>query len=83
MSDKSGPSLPETEPSLSNPTVMFIVNAHLDVSMKAMEWNLDLRKTVTELRQREQGMKDKSDRGKGVVSFPELRKGNVGLMVAT
>jgi membrane dipeptidase len=62
---------------------MFIVDAHLDLSMNAMEWNRDLRKTVTELRQREQGMKDKPDRGKGVVSFPELRKGNIGLVVAT
>src|SRR5258708_13114155 len=62
---------------------MFIVDAHLDLSMNALEWNRDLRKSVTELRQREQGMTDKRDRGKGVVSFPELRKGNIGLVVAT
>ena len=62
---------------------MFIVDAHLDLSMNAMEWNRDLRKTVGELRHREQNMKDKPDRGKGVVSFPELRKGNIGLVVAT
>jgi membrane dipeptidase len=51
--------------------------------MNAMEWNRDLRKPVNELRAREQGKSDKPDRGKGVVSFPELRKGNIGLVVAT
>src|SRR5260221_11276796 len=83
MSAKSGPSLPETERSRSNLLVMFIVDAHLDLSMNAMEWNRDLRKTVNELRQREKGMKDKQNRGKAVVSFPELRKGDIGLVVAT
>src|SRR5205085_5963754 len=29
------------------------------------------------------GLKDKADRGKGTVSLPELRKGNIGLVVAT
>lgn len=62
---------------------MFIVDAHLDLSMNAMEWNRDLRKPVYEIRTREQGMTDKPDRGNGTVSFPELRKGNIGLVVAT
>ncbi len=31
----------------------------------------------------ENGMEDKPDRGKGTVSLPELRKGNIGLVVAT
>jgi membrane dipeptidase len=62
---------------------MFIVDAHLDLSMNAMEWNRDLRRPLAELRQREHGMKDKPDREKGVVSFPELRNGNIGLVVAT
>lgn len=61
----------------------MIIDAHLDLSMNAMEWNRDLTRPVTELRAREQGMTDKPDRGKGVVSFPELRKGNIGLVVAT
>ncbi len=62
---------------------MFIVDAHLDLSMNAMEWNRDLRKTIRELRTLELGMTDKPDRGKCVVSFSELRKGNIGLVVAT
>jgi membrane dipeptidase len=62
---------------------MFIVDAHLDLSMNAMEWNRDLTKPVDEIRIREAGLHDKPDRGLGTVSLPELRKGNVGLVVAT
>lgn len=62
---------------------MFTVDAHLDLSMNAMEWNRDMRKPIHEIREREKGMTDKPDRGKGVVSLPELRKGNIGLVVGT
>lgn len=61
----------------------FIVDAHLDLSMNAMEWNRDLKKSISEIRQREKGLTDKPDRGNGVVNFEELRKGNIGLVVAT
>lgn len=61
----------------------FIVDAHLDLSMNAMEWNRDLRRPISEIREREKGMTDKPDRGKGVVNFEELRKGNIGIVVAT
>lgn len=62
---------------------MFTVDAHLDLSMNAMEWNRDLRKSIHEIRDREKNMTDKPDRGNGVVCFSELRKGNIGLVVAT
>jgi len=62
---------------------MLIIDAHLDLSMNAMEWNRDLRLPVEALRKREEGMTDKPDRGRGTVSFPELRNGNIGLVVAT
>lgn len=62
---------------------MFIVDAHLDLAMNAMEWNRDLRDPVAAIRKREQGMTDKPDRGKGIVSLPALRSGNIGLVVAT
>lgn len=62
---------------------MFTIDAHLDLSMNAMEWNRDLRLDVRTLREREKGMTDKPDRSNSTVSFPELRKGNVGLVVAT
>jgi membrane dipeptidase len=62
---------------------MFIIDAHLDLAMNAMEWNRDLRKPIGEIREREKNLKDKTDRGNNVVSFSELRKGNIGLVVAT
>ena len=62
---------------------MFIIDAHLDLAMNAMEWNRDYRTPIDVIRAREQGMTDKPDRGNGVVCFPELRKGNIGLVVAT
>ena len=62
---------------------MFIFDVHLDLSMNAMEWNRDLQQPISAINAREKGLTDKPDRGKGVVSFPELRKGNIGLVVAT
>ena len=62
---------------------MFIIDAHLDLAMNAMEWNRDLKQPLDEIHSREKGMNDKHDRGNGVVSFDELRKGNIGLVVAT
>jgi membrane dipeptidase len=62
---------------------MFIIDAHLDLSMNALEWNRDLTQPVAAINQRELGLTDKPDRGKATVSLPELRKGNIGLVVAT
>jgi membrane dipeptidase len=62
---------------------MFIIDAHLDLSMNAMEWNRDLRTPVGEINAREKELTDKPDRGNATVSLPELRKGNIGLVVAT
>ena len=62
---------------------MFIFDAHLDLSMNAMEWNRDLRLPVEQLNAREKGLTDKPDRAKATVSLPELRKGNIGIVVAT
>src|SRR5690554_3152378 len=62
---------------------MLIIDGHLDLAMNAMEWNRDLKESVYALREREEGLTDKLDRAKGVVSLPELRKGKIGLVVAT
>ena len=62
---------------------MFTIDAHLDLSMNAMEWNRDLREPVHTIREREKDLTDKPDRGKGTVSFPALRAGNIGIVVAT
>ena len=62
---------------------MFIIDAHLDLSMNALEWNRDLSKPVSEINEKEKHLSDKPDRGNATVSLPELRKGNIGLVVAT
>ena len=62
---------------------LFIIDSHLDLAMNAIEWNRDLRKSVAEIREREKNMRDKPDRGNNTVSLPELRKGKIGLVVAT
>ena len=61
----------------------FIIDAHLDLAMNAIEWNRDLKQSVYTIRDREKGMTDKLDRGIGTVSLPQLREGNIGLVVAT
>ena len=62
---------------------MFLIDAHLDISTNAIEWNRDYRMSVYDIRKSEEGMTDKIDRGKGTVSLRELRKAEIGLVVAT
>ena len=62
---------------------MFTIDAHLDLSMNALEWNRDLRLPIHTIREREKGMTDKPDREKGTVCLPALREANIGLVVAT
>ena len=61
----------------------LIFDAHLDLAMNALEWNRDLTLPVAELRASEAGKTDKPDRGNGTVSLPEMRRGGVGICVAT
>lgn len=62
---------------------MLLFDAHLDLSMNAIEWNRDLTRSLAEVRRREAGMTDKIDRGKGVCTFDEMRRGSIGICVAT
>ena len=62
---------------------MFILDAHLDLAMNALEWNRDLTWSVNDIRESEKGMTDKPDRAKNTVSLGAMRKGNIGLCVAT
>src|SRR5438034_10671470 len=62
---------------------MFIFDAHLDLAMNALEWNRDLTRPIGELRERESALTDKPDRGRGTVCFPEMRRGGIGICVAT
>lgn len=61
----------------------MIIDLHLDLAMNAMEWNRDLRLPVSVINEREAGKTDKPDRGNATVSLDALRKGGVGLVVAT
>jgi membrane dipeptidase len=69
--------------SLDQKHLPLIFDSHLDISMNAMEWNRDQRWSVEQIRKSEEGMSDKPDRGRNTVSFPALREGKVGLVVAT
>lgn len=62
---------------------MFTFDAHLDLAMNALEWNRDLTRPIEEIRAREKGKTDRPDRGRGTVCLSEMRRGGVGLCVAT
>jgi membrane dipeptidase len=62
---------------------IFIIDSHLDLAMNAIEWNRDLRKPVAAIREREKSIARQPDRGNNTVALPELRKGKIGLVVAT
>lgn len=61
----------------------LLFDVHLDLSLNALEWNRDLTLPIDEVRALEQGMTDLKGRGCNTVSFEEMRKGGIGLCVAT
>lgn len=61
---------------------MFIVDSHLDLAWNALNWNRDLRLSVGEIRHSEAGMSDRH-RGANTVCFPEMRRGEVVMCLAT
>ncbi|MEM9016226.1 MAG: membrane dipeptidase [Verrucomicrobiota bacterium] len=61
----------------------LIFDVHLDLSLNALEWNRDLTLSLADLRTLEEGMNDLKGRGQNTVVFDEMRKGGVGLCVAT
>jgi membrane dipeptidase len=62
---------------------MLLIDGHLDLSMNALEWNRDLTRPLAEVRERERGKTDKVDRARGVCTLPEMRRGEIGLCIAT
>ena len=64
---------------------MFIIDSHLDLATNALSLNRDLTKPIPQIREKERtlGWKDTRDRGNGTVSLPALRRGEVGLVIAT
>ncbi len=51
--------------------------------MNAMESRRDYTRPLEEIRERERGLTDCQDRGRGTVCFPEMRKSGIGICVAT
>jgi membrane dipeptidase len=63
---------------------VLIFDAHLDLAFNAVDWNRDLRMDLAEIRGQEGTLQVPGPgRGNSTVSFPELRKGGIGMGVAT
>ncbi|MBZ0302306.1 MAG: membrane dipeptidase [Anaerolineae bacterium] len=61
---------------------MLVVDAHLDLSWNALQWNRNLLHSVYTIRTREIGMPEKA-RALNTVALPEMRQGRVFLCFAT
>ena len=59
---------------------MLIIDAHLDLSMNALQGNRDLLSSAYTIRTQEVGMPGK---GQGTVAFPEMRQGRIALSFVT
>lgn len=56
---------------------MLLIDGHLDLAYNALTGNRDLSQSIEEIRRKEAG------KSMGTVSFPEMRKGEVGVCLAT
>ena len=61
---------------------MLIADAHLDLSMNAIQWNRNLLNSVYTIRADEKNTPGKG-RGQGTVAYPEMRRGRIALSFAT
>lgn len=61
----------------------LIFDAHLDLSLNAVEFNRDLTLPISDIRAAETELRDHKSRTHGTVSLPEMRKAGIGLCVAT
>jgi membrane dipeptidase len=62
---------------------MLIIDAHLDLSMNALQGNRDLLSSVYTIRAQENRAISGKGRGQGTVAFPEMRQGRIALSFAT
>lgn len=62
---------------------MLLFDAHLDLSLNAINFNRDLNRSISEIREVEAGMTDIMCRGGSTVNFTELRRAEIGVCVAT
>lgn len=61
---------------------MLTFDLHLDLAMSAVQYNRDLLLSIADCRASEAGIEGKS-RAHNTVTFPEMRRGHVGLCIAT
>lgn len=61
---------------------MIVVDSHLDLAWNALNWNRDLTLPLEQIRRTEAGMSD-YHRGANTVCFPEMRRGDVAICLAT
>ncbi len=61
---------------------MIAIDSHLDLSWNALNWGRDLTLPIEQIRRSEAGMKE-PHRGANTVCFPEMRKGQVAICLAT
>ncbi|MCA9045473.1 MAG: peptidase M19, partial [Planctomycetaceae bacterium] len=61
---------------------MLIFDAHLDLAWNAVEWNRDLELPIEEVRLFEKQYTDIVP-GDCTITYPEMQRGNLGLVVAT
>lgn len=61
---------------------MLIIDAHLDLSWNALQWNRDLRLSAYTIRTQEVTTAGKA-RAQGTVALPEMRRGRVAVSFAT
>jgi membrane dipeptidase len=61
---------------------MLLIDSHLDLSWNALGWNRDLRLSIAEIRAAEAGMMERG-RQTNTVSFPEMRRAEIGICIAT
>lgn len=61
---------------------MLAFDAHLDLAWNAIDWNRDLRSPVAEIRKTE-NLADGKGRGCNTVSLADMRRGQIGICIAT
>ena len=61
---------------------MQLFDAHLDMAWNALEWNRELKLPIEKIREFEHALTDRQT-DDPVVSWPELRKGQIGTIIAT
>ncbi|TAM83212.1 MAG: peptidase M19 [Acidobacteria bacterium] len=61
---------------------MIVVDSHLDLAWNALNWNRDLTLPIKEIRRVEAGIAEYR-RGANTVCFPEMRRGDAAICLAT